>query len=152
MATTIYFDMDGTIANLYSVSNWLEKLRAFDATPYAEALPMVNMALLARLLNQLKAKGYRIGIVSWLSKEPTRAYDVAVSKAKISWLKKHLKSVHFDEIHIIAHGYPKHFVVSDENGILFDDEEANRQAWMKNSDEAIAFDEKNIIAILKNLL
>lgn len=26
----IYFDMDGTIANLYGVPNWLEGLRNFD--------------------------------------------------------------------------------------------------------------------------
>lgn len=148
---TIYFDMDGTIANLYAVNGWLEKLRAFDATPYAEAVPMVNMALLARMLNKAKANGYRVGIVSWLSKEPTPQYDNAVTKAKLQWLRKHLKSVQFDEIHIIPHGYPKFLVVADANGILFDDEEANRKAWMNNSDTALAFNETNIIEILKAL-
>lgn len=148
---TIYFDMDGTIANLYAVNGWLEKLRAFDATPYAEASPMVNMALLARMLNKAKANGYRVGIVSWLSKEPTPQYDNAVTKAKLQWLRKHLKSVEFDEIHIIPHGYPKFLVVADANGILFDDEEANRKAWMSNSDTALAFNETNIIEILKAL-
>lgn len=148
---TIYFDMDGTIANLYAVNGWLEKLRAFDATPYAEASPMVNMALLARMLNKAKANGYRVGIVSWLSKEPTPQYDKAVTKAKLQWLRKHLKSVEFDEIHIIPHGYPKFLVVADANGILFDDEEVNRKAWMNNSDTALAFNETNIIEILKAL-
>lgn len=148
---TIYFDMDGTIANLYAVNGWLEKLRSYDATPYAEAVPMVNMALLARMLNKAKANGYRVGIVSWLSKEPTPQYDNAVTKAKLQWLRKHLKSVQFDEIHIIPHGYPKFLVVADANGILFDDEEANRKAWMSNSDTALAFNETNIIEILKAL-
>lgn len=37
---TIYFDMDGTIANLYGVDNWLPRLRSEDATPYEEACPM----------------------------------------------------------------------------------------------------------------
>ena len=32
---TIWFDMDGTIANLYGVDNWLDKLHASDASPYA---------------------------------------------------------------------------------------------------------------------
>ena len=31
----ICFDMDGTIADLYAVPNWLDKLRAEDASPYA---------------------------------------------------------------------------------------------------------------------
>lgn len=148
---TIYFDMDGTIANLYAVNGWLEKLRSYDATPYAEAVPMVNMALLARMLNKAKANGYRVGIVSWLSKEPTPQYNNAVTKAKLQWLQKHLKSVKFDEIHIIPHGYPKFLAVADANGILFDDEEANRKAWMGNSDTALAFNETNIIENLKAL-
>ena len=29
----IWFDMDGTIANLYGVENWLPMLRAYDPTP-----------------------------------------------------------------------------------------------------------------------
>lgn len=33
----ICFDMDGTIADLYAVPNWLDKLRAEDASPYADA-------------------------------------------------------------------------------------------------------------------
>lgn len=30
---TIYFDMDGTIANFYGVENWLDYLKAYDTTP-----------------------------------------------------------------------------------------------------------------------
>ena len=33
----ICFDMDGTIADLYAVENWLPMLRAFDPTPYEVA-------------------------------------------------------------------------------------------------------------------
>ena len=64
----IFFDMDGTIANLYAVENWLDFLRAEEVTPYKEAMPMVNMSQLARLLNRLQAEGYKIGIISWTSK------------------------------------------------------------------------------------
>ena len=37
MLKMICFDMDGTIADLYAVDNWLAKLRAEDETPYQEA-------------------------------------------------------------------------------------------------------------------
>ena len=30
----IYFDMDGTIADLYNQPNWLKRLREFDPKPY----------------------------------------------------------------------------------------------------------------------
>ena len=35
MKTTIWFDMDGTIANLYGVPGWLSYLQESDPTPYA---------------------------------------------------------------------------------------------------------------------
>lgn len=147
MEKAIYFDVDGTIANLYAVDGWLEKLRAYDATPYRNAKVMVNMAQLARVLNALQKQGYHIGIISWLSKQPTPIYNLEVIQAKWQWLGKHLKSVHFDEVKIVAHGTPKGSVVQYPQGILFDDESGNRQAW-----QGQAYDEKNILEILRKLL
>jgi len=37
----IYFDMDGTIADFYSVENWLEDLRMENVAPYILAKPML---------------------------------------------------------------------------------------------------------------
>lgn len=142
----IYFDMDGTIANLYNVPNWLEMLRAYDPTPYQMATPLVRMASLARVLNRLQREGYRIGIVSWLSKEPTPEYDMAVTEAKLEWLHIHLASVQFDEIHIVPYGTPKSQVVDFSEGILFDDEQKNREEW-----QGTAYDVQNIIEVLRGL-
>ena len=58
--------------------------------------------------------------------EGNLSHDEMVTKAKIEWLRKHLKSVEFKEIHIVPYGTPKHEVVKDKNGILFDDEEGRR--------------------------
>ena len=57
----ICFDMDGTIADLYGVDGWLDKLIASDSSPYTMAKPLVNLNSLARLLNRLQKKGYEIG-------------------------------------------------------------------------------------------
>lgn len=144
MEKTIWFDMDGTIANLYGDPNWLEKIRAYDATPYRNALPLLNMSILARYLNRLQKQGYKIGIVSWLSKEPTAEYDRLVIAAKKAWLAQHLASVHFDTIDIIAYGTPKG---EGREGILFDDEAPNRKQWGEG-----AYDVHNILEILKGLI
>ena len=61
---TIYFDMDGTIADLYSTKDWLPRLRAYDAKVYAEARPLCNMNTLARKLNRVQRKGVKIGVIS----------------------------------------------------------------------------------------
>lgn len=129
MKEKIYFDMDGTIADLYADPNWLPKLRAYDPSPYMNALPLVDMSRLARLLHKAQENDYLIGIISWLSKEPTEEYDKAVTNAKLKWLNNHLPSVKWDEIHIVAYGTPKSTVADTFGGILFDDEEQNRAEW-----------------------
>ena len=131
MKQTIWFDMDGTIANLYGVENWLPMLIAADPAPYKLAAPLVNMNKLARTLNKLQRAGYKIGIISWLSKSSTPEYDKAVTAAKLWWLKKHLNSVSWDEINIVAYGRNKWDVCGE--GILFDDEAPNREAWGGNA-------------------
>lgn len=143
---TIFLDMDGTIANLYGVENWLDYLIAKDETPYREAKPLIRMATLARLLNSIQKNGHKIGIVSWLAKNSTEEYDVKVTNAKLEWLNTHLKSVQFDEIHIVKYGTPKSTFSNNTNDILFDDEEPNRKEW-----KGKAFDVDNIIEILKGI-
>lgn len=146
MTKTIYFDMDGTIANLYGVDGWLEMIINRDETPYRIAEPMVRMNTLARVLNNLIRKGYTIGIVSWLAKNSTEEYDEKVTTAKMKWLKTHLKSVEFTEVHIVPYGTPKHEIVNNPNGILFDDEEPNRTNW-----KGTAYDVNEIIEVLKGI-
>ena len=144
MTKAIYFDMDGTIANLYGVNGWLEMLINEDTTPYAKATPLVRLCTLARILNRLQRDGWHIGIVSWLSKNGSENYNNAVTETKLEWLKNHMPSVEWNEIKIVKYGTPKSSVVSIQNGILFDDEEKNRTEW-----NGIAYDVNNIIEVLK---
>lgn len=143
IARQINFDMDGTIANLYGVDGWLECLMNKDVRPYAEAKPLVNLSALARVLNRLQRNGYQICVISWLAKVDDDAYNKAVAEVKIAWLVKHLPSVKWDKISIVAYGTPKS-VCGD--GILFDDEKPNRDEWV-----GVAYDVNNIIGVLKNL-
>ena len=57
MNITINFDMDGTIADLYGVENWLEYLIAENNFPYANAKPLLHLSTLARKLNTLQRNG-----------------------------------------------------------------------------------------------
>ena len=146
MTTTIFLDMDGTIADLYGVENWLDYLIASDALPYEIAKPLIRLNALARILNRLQKQGYKVGVISWLAKNSNTAYDEKVTRAKKEWLKKHLASVNFDEIHIVKYGTPKQTFAKTENDILFDDEEKNRNDWTGK-----AFDVNEIIEILKGM-
>lgn len=146
MTITINFDMDGTIADFYGVDNWLDCLINSDSTPYAIAKPLLRMNTLARKLNELQRNGYRIAIVSWLSKSGTDDFNAEVAEIKKAWLAKHLASVNFDEITIVPYGTPKENYCHSPLDILFDDEERNRNNWTGK-----AYDVENIMEILKNL-
>ena len=143
MKLKINFDLDGTIANLYAVEGWLKMLRAYDPTPYAQAKPMLNMSAFARLLHKAQRLGYEICVISWLSKNSTPEYDMAVTQAKLQWLQNHLPSVEWNEIHIVAYGTPKQTI---RGGVLFDDEEHNRNMWGMG-----AFEPCEILEFLRGL-
>ena len=135
MVKAIYFDMDGTISDLYGCAGWLDSLVAKQTKPYREAKPLVNMRTLGAQLNTLQRMGYHIGIVSWLSKNSTPDYDMRVTETKLKWLDKHLGAVHFDEIKIVAYGTPKATVVDYPSGLLFDDEKPNRDNWLGTAED-----------------
>jgi len=141
--TTFYFDMDGTIADLYGVENWLKDLRAEKTRPYEEALPLIDCEKLVKIIVSLKSKGYRFSIISWSSKIASPEYRKRIRKVKVAWLKKYFPNC-FDEIHVIKHGTPKHYLAKN-GGILFDDEEKNRERWNKGK----SFSEKEIFKILE---
>ena len=144
MTKAIWFDMDGTLADLYAVDGWLAYLQAEDTTPYAQAKVMHNMAQLARLLHSAQRKGYTVGIISWTSKHGTQEYNERVAEVKRAWLDKHLHSIAWDAIYVVEYGTNKYSVC--KGGILFDDEQGNRDAW-----QGEAFTPDHIMDVLKSL-
>ena len=146
MRITINFDMDGTIADLYGVDNWLEMLIAEDAFPYETAEPLLRLSALARRLNSLQKNGYNLAIISWLSKSGTDEYNAEVEAVKRKWLAKHLPSVKWDAIRIVPYGTPEQDFCGIPLDILFDDEARNRENWTGR-----AYDVNNIMEILKEI-
>ena len=143
MVLEINFDMDGTLADFYGVENWLQYLIDGNPFQYEVAKPLVNMSVLARRLNSLQRKGYKVNVISWLAKNSNADFDKAVTTAKVKWLRKHLPSVHWDNINIVGYGTPKNTIGC---GILFDDEELNRNMWGEG-----AYDVHNILGVLKEI-
>ena len=135
----LVFDMDGTIADLYGVANWLEDLRNENPRPYINAEPLYDMENFVNILNALKACGWKIVVTSWLSKGSTPIYDKAVRKAKRDWLKEW--GVPYDEIHLVKYGTPKHRVTRYPFQVLVDDNAEVRDAWHGRTIDA----NKNII-------
>ena len=104
----------------------------------------MNFSQLARQLNKLRELGWKIGIISWTAKHGSDEYNAAVEVAKRAWLAKHLPSVTWDAIKVVRYGTNKWETCG--GGILFDDEEGNRNAWGDK-----AYSPEMIMTVLKAL-
>lgn len=144
---TIYFDMDGTFYDLYGYNGWLECILSEKTECYTHSKMLVDYDNFVSILTQLKEKGYKLGIISWLSKNATKEYQNKVRSAKTRYIKKYFSNI-FDEIHIIQYGKNKSQYCK-ENDILFDDELNNRSNW--NEKNGIAYDVLNILEVLETL-
>lgn len=146
---TIVFDMDGTIANFYGVTNWLAYLQNEDTTPYEIAEPIYNVVKLNALLMTLKNKGWRIAVTTWLAKGGTKEYNDRTRKAKLEWLAKH--NFPYDEIHLVKYGTTKANCTRKIGGyqVLVDDNKQVRKGWKLG---ATIDANKNIITELEKLV
>lgn len=149
MNKVLVFDMDGTIADLYGVKNWLPMLRAENVRPYAIAKPLYDMDELNALIRELKAEGWRIVVTTWLAKGSTRTYDNEVRQAKIKWLDR--MGFEYDEIHLVKYGTTKANCTRKLKGyqVLVDDNEKIRKGWHLG---ATIDPTKDLIVDLINLL
>ena len=137
---TIYFDMDGTLADLYGVRprlfngvnmNVFQRLDNNDARVYGEAQPIRRNV---ELLKDLKRRGYRIGIITAGSRFPPGTSSMVQAKMnadtqreKKQWLMRYGISV--DEFRFVPYGTPKINAASDRGGVLIDDEDKVLRTW-----------------------
>jgi 5'(3')-deoxyribonucleotidase len=148
MKPTIYFDLDGTLYDLYGQEDWLPRLRASDPTAYAVEDTLHDAAVLLDTMLALVAAGYTIGIVTWLSMGATPEYDKAVRAVKREWIKRFVPMA--TEVHIVKYGTPKHQIVNDKaDAILVDDNTEVLSKWTLG--QTIHADE-NLIAALQALV
>ena len=149
MNKTLVFDMDGTIADLYGVENWLEDLRSGNPRPYMQAKPLYDMDTMNVLLNIFKDLGWKIVVTTWLAKGASKEYDDLVRQAKLAWLDKF--DFPYDEIHLVKYGTTKANCTRKLGGvqILVDDNEKIRNGWsLGDTIDA----NKNVLSELVDLL
>ena len=143
---TIYFDLDGTIADLYGFSGWLDCLQNEQTTPYSEAGLLVDGEQFRNFLAAGKAVGVLFGVISWGAKNASKDYQKAIRRSKIEWLKKNNLLEYFDELHIIKYGTPKNRAAKNRTGVLIDDE---LQRW--NTEKLVTADNFHNILNVENL-
>lgn len=123
MALKLYFDLDGTVYNLYAVKDWDYKLRNSIASVFEEGTVMTDMVALEKKLKKLNVE---VGVITWLPREATAEYEAACKEVKMAWVKKYMPYV--KEVHALSYGVPKH-TVGTEDDILVDDNADVLDAW-----------------------
>ena len=149
MTKMLVFDMDGTIADLYGVENWLTDLEAEKTRPYEIAKPLCNMTELIEVLNILRSNNWKIAITTWLSKNGSKEYNKKTAYAKKIWLAKY--NFPYDEIHCVKYGTTKANCTRKKADyqILIDDNEKILTNW--HLGDTIKASE-NLIENLKELI
>lgn len=124
--TKIWFDMDGTIANLYGVAGWEEMLNAENALPYWEAKPLVDVEELNNILATFRFYGVEVGVITWGAMFATADYDHQTIVAKKAWLNKYFP-VLLEDFNFTRYGVDKFQTCG--YGVLVDDNADVRQTW-----------------------
>ena len=121
--TIVYLDMDGTIANLYGLENWLERLLNEDKTVFIDCEPLTTEK---HLLSLYPLEKYDIRILSMTPKNASQAYCKSVEQQKNIWLDKYFPQL--KKRIYMKYGYNKN-LKNSKNAILIDDNAKIRENY-----------------------
>ena len=126
--STIWFDLDGTLYDLYNQPSWLEMLNNENGKVYSCGNSLVDVSEFSLIVTELKKQGYKFGVITWLSRDCSRKYGNSIRYHKLKWLNETFPNL-FDVVHIVKYGTDKSKFVTSENDILFDDDENVCEQW-----------------------
>ena len=129
MAKTIYFDMDGTIADLYGTPNWLTDLQSETKGLFRNLKVMHDKEKLTEIFHQLKEMGFAVEVITWTPKNVSDKYIKTVEIEKKEWIKEHFPII--EKIHCLDYGTPKQNapIKNTKHQILVDDNIEVNTLW-----------------------
>lgn len=143
MTKTIWFDMDGTLYDLYKIPGWLPMLetrqwgRAFGQDDYARA----HIDRIDNAIEALKRLGWKVGVLTWAPKDvKSNSLDFdRVHNVKWLWLSKNVPSLAMDDAAFacLPYGESKaQFIIDMEEvgdvNYLVDDNKEVRRDWREH--------------------
>lgn len=133
MSKKIWMDCDGTLYDLYSIPNWLDKLRNEEEQVFSTGSFMGNYTEFLKEISRLFAAGYEFGVITWLPMGASPEYEEICRQEKIEWIKQYLPFVH--DINITSYGIPKQNTIKKraKQMILIDDNSEVCKMWETNS-------------------
>lgn len=119
----LYLDMDGTIADLYRIDGWLERLESSDSNLFIECKPIITQA---QLFEVFPSNEYDISILSMTPKGCSDSYATDVIRQKNEWLDEYFPDL--KKRIYKKYSYNKN-LKNSENSILVDDNAKIRECY-----------------------
>lgn len=151
MKRTIWFDMDGTLYDLYKIPGWLEALRTnrweiFEVPGYARA----HIERIRAAIAGLKEAGWMVGVITWAPKNLTAEQFndfQEIANIKYAWLKAHVPELTGGNTRFYCQPYGKSkadVVIWEDDAAgnvnyLVDDNKEVRREWRSHSLPALEF-------------
>lgn len=118
MSTKVYFDMDGTVFDLYGKDNWLELLQEEKAGAFTgDFLPEIDTKKFYSICQKLLEKGVQFGIITWLPMQASPEYEQICTEEKRTWAGKNLPFI--TEFNCVSYGIPKQNCIQKRTKKMF---------------------------------
>lgn len=137
MKKTIWFDMDGTLYDLYKIPGWLKALLDGDASIFnREGYARAHLTRIRSAIIALIAEGWEVGILTWAPKDISWGDDELdrVADAKYQWIMDTMPELADVRFACIPYGESKAQFVIDmgeagDVNYLVDDNKEVRSDW-----------------------
>lgn len=132
MNKKIYFDLDGTLYNLYKIENWLDYLENEKNGIFLTDNFIGDYDEFMNEIQRLLVAGYKFGVITWLPMRASREYEEVCRTEKTTWIEKYLPFV--IEVNICSYGIPKQNCIQKRCSemILIDDNAEVCKIWNTN--------------------
>ena len=129
MSIKIYFDLDGTVYDLYNVENWLEKLHSEDASVFSEGNFIGDYNRFKTVCEKLVSVGVQFEVITWLPMQASEEYEIECTEVKREWVKKFMPFV--TEFTAQSYGIPKQNAIKKraKTMYLLDDNKEVCEMW-----------------------
>ena len=132
MSIKVYFDLDGTLYNLYGKENWLENLENEVPGVFADNenfMPGLNLENMHNVIYDLMNLGVSFGVISWTPFAASPLYEEICRKEKLEWLAKNFPMI--KDIAIIPYGIEKQKAITKraQTMYLIDDNKEVCRTW-----------------------
>jgi len=127
-----YFDMDGTIADLYNVEGWLADILSEQEGLFDNLFPLVDEEQFGNLCEALESQGHTFGIITWLPNGCSAKYAEIVREEKYQWARRFFGTyIQYFTFVALPYGTPKQkaLIHRSQKAVLFDDNHEVIELW-----------------------